>query len=378
MTSDRNRINEYGNSMFRYEQLSDRWIALCADYLTALFGKSLQGKTVIDYAFGRGNWSLAFLAAGAAKVIAIDAAVDAVSRFKSYCQQRNLTNVEILLGNILEEDFAAKGDLIWLYGILPNIEDQTVFLNRIKLLVSGPDAQIYVFQYNAQSLREFTIQTCRRVILYESEKAFRSDSYLFVRPARLRARDDLTAPYVTFLTASEVKALLKGCGIYINRQDPDFQQFLHGKATEDFCPHQFLCGLKAQDEIDINEQQAPYAKEVEVLRESARQVFSLGLNAAEKRNVAIGLYNTHFAFLGNQGEAHNSVIEIFLFLMYIILQNRVKDSHLSSPIAPYYRLFCAALAGEDRIHKLRLLPERFTKADENKLIEYLVNQNIRS
>src|SRR2546423_1184569 len=298
-TIDRNRINEYGNSMFRYEQLSDRWVASCADYLTALFGESLQGKTVIDYAFGRGNWSLAFLAAGAAKVIAIDAAADAVSRFKNYCQRRNLTDVEIVLGNILEEDLTAKGDLIWLYGILPNIEDQTVFLNRIKSLVSGRDAQIYVFQYNAESLRDFTIQTCRSVIVYQSEKEFRNDSYLFVRPARLRARDDLTAPYVRFLAASDVKALLRRSGIYINRQDQDFQQFLYGKATEDFYPHQFLCGLKAEDEIEINERKMPYAKELEVLREAARQVLSLGLSATEKRNVAIGLYNTHFAFLGD-------------------------------------------------------------------------------
>jgi hypothetical protein len=55
------RINEYTNSMFRYEQLSKRWIASCAAYLQSLFGEELRGKTVVDYAFGRGNWSLAFL-----------------------------------------------------------------------------------------------------------------------------------------------------------------------------------------------------------------------------------------------------------------------------------------------------------------------------
>ena len=99
---------------------------------------------------------------------------------------------------------------------------------------------------------------------------------------------------------------------------------------------------------------------------------------AEKRNVAIGLYNTHFAFLGGQGEAHDSVIEIFLFLMYIILQSGTKDSHLSSVITPYYRLFCAAMAEEDKTHRLRLISGGPDKAREDKLIEYLVNQNIRS
>jgi hypothetical protein len=153
---------------------------------------------------------------------------------------------------------------------------------------------------------------------------------------------------------------------------------LRGKATEDFYPHQFLCGLKRQEEIEVKYRKAPYTKEIEVLREAARQVFSLGLNAAEKRNVAIGLFNTHFAFLGDQGEAHNSVIEIFLFLMYIILQSRVKESHLSPTVAYYYRLFCAALAGEDRTRRLRLLSERSNYADENEVIEYLINRDIRS
>jgi 2-polyprenyl-3-methyl-5-hydroxy-6-metoxy-1,4-benzoquinol methylase len=375
---DNKRINEYGNSMFRHEQLSEKWIALCSNYLRALFGGTLRGKTVIDYAFGRGNWSLAFLDAGAAKVIAIDAAEDAVDRFKSYCQRRNVANIEIVLGNILERDFAVRGDLIWLYGILPNIEDQTVFLTRIKSLVSGPDAEIYVFHYNASSLREFTVQTCRRTILYQSEAKFRRDSYLFVRPARLRARDDLTAPHVNFFTAGEVKSLLKNCGIYIKRQDQDFQQFLHGRATEDFYPHQFLCSLRSHDEIEIEDRRVPYAKEVRVLKEVARQVSSLHLPVAEKKNVAIGLYNTHFAFLKARGGARDAVIEIFLLLMYVILQNRVSASTLSPAIAPYYHLFCAALAGEDRVRKLRLLSEHSETMGANKLMEYLVKQNIRS
>ena len=198
MNSVAERINEYNNSMFRHERLHERWIASCADYLKTLFGDSLRGKTVIDYAFGRGNWSLAFLSAGAGKVISIDASTDTVARFKNYCRERNIANIEVMAGNIMEQDFAAKGDLMWVYGILPMIEDQVAFLNRIKTLASGPDAQFYVYQYNARSLREFTVQTCREGIVYQSESEFRTDSPLFVRPARLRARDDLAAPHVNF------------------------------------------------------------------------------------------------------------------------------------------------------------------------------------
>lgn len=373
-TTGGQRISEYTNSMFRYEQLSERWIASCAAYLQSLFAEELRGKTVVDYAFGRGNWSLAFLRAGAGKVIAVDASPDAVARLQAYCRDRNIRNIEILVANILEQDLTVKGDLIWLYGILPNVEDQATFLNRIKTLASGPDAEIYVYQFNARSLREFTVQTCRSIIVYQSESEFRRDSFLFVRPARMRARDDLTAPHVNFSTAYETRDLLMNCGVYIKRQDEDFQHFLHGTTTEDFYPHQFLCGLKASEQ-EISEPSVPYATEVEALRAIAQAVFSLPLTANEKKNIAIGLYNTHFAFMKAGVYAYDSIIEILLFLLYILLQSDARASELPPHVAQYYVLFRAALAGEDRSHKLGLIREAIP---DNKLIEYLVNNNIRS
>lgn len=370
------RINEYSNSMFRYEQLSEQWIASCTAYLQMLFGESLRGKTVIDYAFGRGNWSLAFLAAGAGKVFAIDASSDLVDRFKGCCRDRNIQNIEVLVGNIMENDLPARGDLIWLYGILPNIEEPSTFLSRIKSLAVDQNTQIYIYQFNANSLREFTVQTCRDIITYQSESEFRQDSFLYVRPARMRARDDLTAPYVNFSTATEIQNLLRGCGIYIKRRDEDFQHFLHGKTTEDFYPHQFLCSLKVSDEAKISEPNVPYATEVEALREIAHEVFfSLPLPAIQKRSIAIGLFNTHFAFLKEGTYAYDSLTEILLFLLYVLLQSEVKSAALAQTVAPYYRLFRAALAGEDRSYKLGLIPE---ETAGNKLIDYLVNNNLRT
>src|SRR5688572_17794568 len=127
MSNDQ-RLNEYSNSMFRYERLSERWIDSCTAYVRALFGAELRGRTVIDYACGRGNWSLAFLAAGAERVVAIDASTDIVARFKNYCTEHNIRNIEVLSGNVMDQDFAVRGDLVWVYGILPNIADQTTFL----------------------------------------------------------------------------------------------------------------------------------------------------------------------------------------------------------------------------------------------------------
>jgi|GEM_PF-1565217 len=368
------QINEYANSMFRFERLSDHWIASCARYLSALFGDELRGKTVIDYAFGRGNWSLAFLLAGANTVIAIDASSDNVARLEDYCRKRNITNIEILAGNVLREELSAKGDLIWLYGILPLIDDQEFFLKRVRALATDEHALLYVYQYNANSLREFTVETCRSIVTYQTEAKFLTDSLLFVRPARMRARDDLTAPSVRFSTAADLATVLRGCGFYPKRQDTDFQFFLHGRETEDFCPHQFLCSLQSADEVEISEPVVPYAREVKVLREIARTLFSLRLSNSERKHLAVGLFNTHFAFLTEGGGARDSVIELFLFLMNVLLQKEGQLSNLSAPVIHYCELVRAALAGEKRSNKLSLMSKEI---DDNLLTEYLLNHNVR-
>jgi methyltransferase family protein len=361
--------------MFRYEHLSERWIDSCAAYVRALFGAELRGRTVIDYAFGRGNWSLAFLAAGAERVVAIDASTDIVARFKNYCSEHNIRNIEVLAGNVMDQDFAARGDLVWLYGIMPNIADQTTFLRRIKTLCSGPVAQIYLYQYNARSLREFTVQTCRSILIYQSESEFRRDSFLFVRPARMRARDDLTAPTVTFSTAATLRQLLQSVGLYIKRRDVDFQQFLHGKMTEDFYPHQFLCSLQPDHEVEIEEPAVAYAAEVAALNEIAQAALALALTPVERKHIAIGLYNTHFAFLRDGVYAYDSVIEIFQFLLFILLQGGAQIETLPPAVAAYYKLFRAALAGIERTQRLSLVSEEIAG---NQLTEYLINNNPRS
>jgi hypothetical protein len=361
--------------MFRYEQLHDGWIAACADYLRSLFGDTLRGKTVIDYAFGRGNWSLAFHAAGAGRVVAVDASSTAVARFADHCASRSISGIEVVAGDILEDDLGTTGDLIWLHGILPTVADQAAFLTRVKTLAAGPAAQIYVYYYNAGSLREFTVDTCRSALVYESERDFREDSALFVRPARMRARDDLTAPHVQFSTAHDARDVLRSCGIYVTRQDRDFPHFLVGRTSEEFCPHQFLCSLRPQDEVEVAEPPVPYAKEISVLRALADDVLAPGLPDRQKQKIAVGLFNTHFAFLGEGGVARDSVIELGLFALYTLLARDVDVERLNPVSGRYYTLFRAALAAEGQPEKRRLLSGG---SDDNELAEHLVRSNLRA
>jgi len=99
----------------------------------------------------------------ARRVIAIDASEDNVSRFRNFCQQRNINNIKVICGNLMEHDIPLKGDFIWLYGLLQNITDQPIFLEKLKSMAPGPDALFYIYYYNTNSLREFTVETCRKI-----------------------------------------------------------------------------------------------------------------------------------------------------------------------------------------------------------------------
>src|SRR3982751_1371916 len=92
-------LNDYAESMFRFERLHPRWIDNCARYLQHVFGSAMEGKVFLDYAFGRGNWALAALKAGAKKVIAVDAAISNVRRFAEYCNEKGIDAIDIIHGN---------------------------------------------------------------------------------------------------------------------------------------------------------------------------------------------------------------------------------------------------------------------------------------
>lgn len=366
-------INEYANSMFRFEKISDEWIRKCTSYLRYLFGNSLKEKIVIDYAFGRGNWSLAFLKLGVKKVIAIDASLDNVNRFKEFITSRKIKGIEIIHGNLLKQDFNVKGNLIWLYGILQHIEEIDIFLNKIKRLANNKNTHIYIYHYNADSLREFIVQTCRNVIIYKNENEFVNDSFMFIKAVRMRARDDLITPYVTFRSAINIQNILKKHHIYISRQqDKDFQEFQNKIKNKEFYPYQFLCSLKQDDEISIRELEDPFTKEILILKEIAKIIFfKLGLSYNEKKKIAIGLYNTHFSYLTN--DAISVVVEDFLFLMYVLFQKEYELSKIKvTTIVKKYMDLCF-LSMWDKIGKEKY----FHDLGKNYITNFLIENRIR-
>ena len=346
--ADEKRINHYANSMFRFEFLNDSWIESCTSYLKLLFGDTLKDKIVVDYAFGRGNWSLAFLKAGASKVISIDASHDNVSRFSEYCKVHGVVDISVIHGNILEADIEYKGDLFWLYGILHHLENLDLFLTKIKSMASNQQAKLYVYFYNKNSLREWVIEFSRSLHVYRDESEFLEDNLLFIRTAKGRASDDLTAPIINWFTANEFQSALEKNGIYVERQDSDFYEFQNGRRNEEFCPHQFLCKLDCSPGYTVTERKFLFPAELEVLTTLGEDIKRHITSTQIRKNISIGVFNTHFCFLKNNS-IEESLLEIFLFLMRVIIQSvemqKAKFGFLSEA---YYNLMLASLSGSER------------------------------
>jgi Methyltransferase domain len=345
--TDASTIDYYADSMFRFERLHPKWIESCAGYLRHVFGEAIEGKVFLDYAFGRGNWSLAARRAGAARAIAIDASESNVRRFTAYCRTQGISGIDILHGDVVKSPLDARADVLWIYGILPCIEDCNGFLAKLALMRRDDDSVALLYSYDRGSLRQAIVEMARRGVTYATEQAFGEDSYLFTPQARLRARDDLTAPLVNWLSARELRDLARRNGLAVRRQVSDFRRWTTGVQSSEFAPHHFVCGFAGDDAGPIVEPERPQAHDFAVIAAVADAVWAHA-RPAQRRNLALGLFNTHFSALPADGSVDSTVVEDFLFLMHAALRLNVPASALAEAAAPYYAAAMAAMVDAPR------------------------------
>lgn len=315
MSQTASLLEDYAQAMFRHERLHDRWVGTCARWLRELFQDSLEGRTVIDYAFGRGNWSLAFLRAGADRVIAVDAAASNCERLSAFLVDQDLGGVEVVCGNVLDGPIDASGDLVWLHGVLHHVAEVDPFLDGIRTLASGPEARFHVYHYDAGSLREFVVETARTFTHCEGESEFTAIDGAFTRVARQRAADDLVAPHIAWRSAAETNALLRRHGLYPVRQDASFTSFRRGWESEEFQPHHLLCAQDDTHAIRVREPARPWAAEIGELERLSRALAQAHLNPDRRRLLGVGIMNTHFGAIESEIFAGRAIDEVFLFLV---------------------------------------------------------------
>ena len=306
------KIDDYAQSMFRFEKINAGWVTRCARYLTHVFGDAIKGATVVDYAFGRGNWSLAFREAGAAKVIAIDAAKSNVDRFSSYLQANAIDGIEVIEGNVLEKPIAADADILWAYGILHHIDKPQDFMRSLTSMwrENGKGLGL-LYAYNEGSLRQVVVDLARQALVYDSYDAFVDDALLFSHHARLRVRDDLTAPHVMWHSPAGMAKLLTSAGAVAERGVDSFGAFEKTENAE-FRPHHILFSCDGASQVSDVPQKL--GMDEQVIHDFGEAILAAAPLAMAKK-FAVGLMNTHFDALAHGGY-EKALVEDFLYLLY--------------------------------------------------------------
>lgn len=343
-----NENNAYANAMFRRERLHNAWLDACAAYLRHVFGDRLAGASVIDYGFGRGNWALAFLRAGAREVVAVDAAIDNVRRLHDYCAGNDIPGIRAEHGDLTHGPLDARADVIWLYGVLQHVPEAKTLLQRLAALAASDETLVYVYAYNAGCLRQFTVETARRFWRYGSEAEFMQDSATLTRPARLRARDDLTAPHIDWYDAPDLAALLDAAGLAPVTTAPGFDRFQDGWRNDEFDPHELVCRLApVAPGADVFSQVPSYDADLDVLRAMATPLLAAQLDEKARRSAALGLMNAHFTALSGTRHCECAIVEVFLHLLHLSELHSLTES-LDGPAGDYAALAWAAVANDPR------------------------------
>jgi len=333
------------DSPFHREQLNDGQIAACAGYLKAVFGDRLAGRTVVDYGFRQGNWSLAFLRAGADRVVAVDTGRDEAGRLAEYCNDYAIDNIEIIPGDAQVAPVEAAGDIVWLYEALCQIESPEPFIERISALASSEETLFYIHAYDRHSPREFIVKTCRELVRYRSEDEFRRDAPYLTRAARLRAHDIFPAAHIEWYTAHELCVLLAQHGLAPLARYRGFEAHLTGSMPEEFVPHHWLCGRGVPGVIEVLNPLRRHAADLRILEDMAKAVAALDIDPEERRAVGIGLFNAHFSALEGAGGTDAAVVEDFLFLVYVLTSHGGQAVGVASG---YVELAVAAMKGRAR------------------------------
>jgi hypothetical protein len=367
------QMDHYAGSMFRFDFLNEPWIDLCAAYLGVIVGDAIKGATVIDYAFGRGNWSMAFKQCGARRVVAIDGSAHNCARLKEWVAAKGLTGVEIIHGDVCEAAPGPIADIVWAHGIIQHLPSPAAFVEKAKAAARSPDTLLHLYCYDRHSPRQWLVDLARRFASYGDEAAFRADAPLFSNHARLRARDDLTAPIIHWLSAAELAAIAHDAGLSVLRRNPDFGEWRRNSVEEEFQPHHFLCvnraGLSARPAIA--EPRRVHVSDLAALRIMGEQVLSASALPSEQlQKRAIGLVNTHFDALAAAGTGE-TVLQDFLYLLYLGLADSADVATLPEPAGSVCRLALQALHGEPRS------PVDTKSAEASGLTRYLMQNTIR-
>ena len=280
-------------------------------------------------------------------MIAVDASEDNCQRLNSWVKLRGIEGIDVLHGNILENPISCDADIIWVRGIIHHVPSPGLFIEKLSNLAANKKTLFHLYSYDKNSMREWVVQSARRFLHFSDEDSFRADSPLFSNNARMRARDDLTAPIVNWFSATDLKQMLESAGLCAFQQHPDFSEWKNGFESEEFQPYNILCVSKQNHKgLDVlKEPTRRYSTDVEILGCITDALFDpKTIDARDGWRWSIGLFNTHFDALAS-GEIQSAILQDFLYLLYLLLSNKVDSESLPDPAATIIKMGISALHG---------------------------------
>jgi hypothetical protein len=316
--------------MFAHEGLHEAWLGHCTDYVRHLYGASLRGRVVVDYAFGRGNFTLAFVRAGAERVIAVEASRSAVDRLTDIVRWAGIGNVDVLLGNVDEGALPIEADLVWIYGIYQNMQRPRGLLQAARTWLRGESGELAIYAYNESCLRQVVVEACRAVLTDRTPEAFLRMQQFMPPKARRRARDDITSPVVRFMSPEELSQDAAHVGLDVVEQVPDFADFAGQAPKPEFEPYVLkLCPEGRRARVEIVPQRSPHPDDVRAIGELAHHLLAkVPAGAAER--VAIGLFSTHFAAGVSPALYSEALLQDWLFLVFQLVSAEVPTAGLGA------------------------------------------------
>ena len=222
--------DSYSDVLFEDSQLTEEWISKCAAYLEQVFGRELSNEIVLDYGFGRGNWSLAFAQLKAKQIFAVDISFTNIKRFTSFLSNKKVFD-QI---TCLESDYQGmsphieKHSLIWIYGVLQHLKDPgNLFKNLSRVSDKPVSGLVYAYEKGSiryeiiEAFRQFLVNPLIPTILRENKARFVNQR------AYNRCVDDYCAPTVKFFDELEVRNLIEyAFPSSVIERVPSFMNFL--------------------------------------------------------------------------------------------------------------------------------------------------------
>lgn len=202
--------NQYSKALFFDTTINKSWVTKCKKYLLDIFGNSIQNSIILDYGFGRGNWSIAFSELGAKKVFSVDISEHNVSKFQNFLLENGLhKQIKCVRADFSETNSSVPyHDLLWSYGIFHHLRNPAQFIKNVSKLSDTPKFGL-IYAYEVNSLRSEVIQLFRQFldapvnpILIDFKKFYNKRIYM-------RCIDDYCAPTINFYSFSELEKICK-------------------------------------------------------------------------------------------------------------------------------------------------------------------------